>query len=542
MLIGVSSLGAGEAASAPTTQPATDRAFNAPPGARITADGWFAPRQPTIKPPKLPEQVARAFVIPIHGPISNTTYAIVRYKIAICRDKGAELIVFDMDTPGGAGDAMESIIEMLTEDLDDIYTVAYVNPDAYSAGALISLACNSIAMVQRGVIGDAMPIIIHPQKGLIPLPKEERAKIESPIRVMVNRLAVERGYNPILCEAMVTVSLELWVIRHRTTGELKIVDASEWKGKVANVPAHDRVAAGPKDAEWVYLRTFDPDNLLVTLNVEKAVFAGLAKNVFGSMADLEKHYNVDATVGMTRLEDRPLDRVAIFLTSTMVTGLLVTILMITVYAEFRTPGIGIFGAIAVLCLLTIIGSRFLVGMANPIEVGVLAVGIVLIIMEIFVIPGFGVAGISGIVLCVAAMLAMWIPNSTTEWPVPKFPADWSLLGNGIFVLLAGFIAATILSAILGKYLPKVSLMTRSRLILPAATAAHDAPRPDDSPYLRIHPGDTGTTVSPLHPVGDVRFNGDIVNAVSDGEMIEKGKTVRVVRCEGNRIVVQEDQT
>jgi membrane-bound serine protease (ClpP class) len=501
-------------------------AKHAPPGARITEDGWFAPVEPGIKPPTLPKEITKAFIIPIHGPITGATYDIVKNKATRCRGKGAEMIIFDMDTPGGAGDAMQNIIDLISQDLKGIYTLAYVNPNAYSAGALISLACHSIAMAPRAVIGDSMPILITPNGGLQPIPKDERAKMESPIRVLVRGLAEDRGYIPVVCEAMVTASMELWLIRHETTGQLQIVDADHWE-KI------QKVNPTPK---WKYVETFDPDNLLVTLETKKALLSGIAQHKFENQQALEKHFHV--TTPATLLEDKPLDRLAYWLTSPAVAGFLVMGVLFGAYMEFKTPGLGIFGAVAVLCLLTLIGSRYLVGLANPVEVGIVALGVLLLVMEIFLIPGFGVAGVSGIVLILGGLLAMWLPNAPTEFPIPKVNGDWTLLTNGIVSLLGGFIGATILAAWLARYLPQSKLMTKSKLVLAPAGAAHDAPRPDDSPMLRVRPGDLGTAESILRPVGEVRFGKDLLDAVSRRGIIEVGQRVRVLRRDGNRIVVE----
>ncbi len=506
-----------------------------PAGARQTDDGWFAPRKPETAPPKLPKEVTRAFIIPIKGPISSATRDIVRYKVNICRSKKAEVVIFDMDTPGGAGDAMQAIMKMISEDLRDVYTIAYVNPNAYSAGALISLSCDEIVMAPKAVIGDSMPIIITPQGGLQSLPKAERAKIESPIRTMVVRLAKERGYNPSVWEAMVNVPIELWVIRHHETGELRIVDAAEWRGKVGDVPADNPLHRGPKDATWRYVRRFDPDDKLVTLSTDDAIFAGVATRKFDSMDDLRNHYNIRPP--MERLEDRPLDEVAIFLTSPVIAGLLMTIMLICGFTELRTPGLGIFGAIAVLCLLTLIGSRFLVGLANPVEMVILAVGLVLIVLEIFVIPGFGAAGITGFVLCIAAMLAMLLPNAPTELPIPQTDVDWRMFENGAFWLAISFLLAIAASMTLSRLLPKTPV-TR-RIFLGPAEHVETPPVTESSPVPGVQIGDTGVVETMCRPVGKVRFGEVLLDATSEGDIIETGAAVRVLRREGNHVIIEK---
>ena len=142
----------------------------------VTGQGWF-PRPPVSRP-ALPEKVARVYVIPIHGAINDTTKRIVARKMLEALAGGAEMIVFDMDTPGGEVSSMMTIVQGILDDLSNVHTVAWVHPKAYSAGAIISLACNEIAISPTGVIGDAMPIQIGPA-GVVEMPSKERAKTES---------------------------------------------------------------------------------------------------------------------------------------------------------------------------------------------------------------------------------------------------------------------------------------------------------------------------------------------------------------------------
>jgi membrane-bound serine protease (ClpP class) len=143
------------------------------------------------------------------------------------------------------------------------------------------------------------------------------------------------------------------------------------------------------------------------------------------------------------------------------------------------------------------------------------------------------------VLIIVGLLAMLIPNAPDQFPWPDTPIAWDMFSRSLMSLCLGFIGFMVVAAILSRFLPKWSLIQRCRLILAPATAAADAPRPETSPMLKVHAGDTGTTETPLHPVGRVRFGDNLLDAVSEGEMIDQGKTVRVLRRDGNRIVVEE---
>ncbi|KKK68841.1 hypothetical protein LCGC14_2940000, partial [marine sediment metagenome] len=201
-----------------TSQPA------APKGARVTKDGWFPPPELVAAKPDLPEKVEQAFVIPIHGAIMEPMYEAVRRKVIQCRGKGAELVIFDLKTPGGAVDAMENIIDLIRKDLIDVRTVAYVNNRATSAGAIIATACDDLAMARQSTIGAVTPVLFSPT-GPVEMPDKIREKVESALRSEVRTLIETDPNRRTLLEGMITPAWELWLIRNDTTRELKIARA-----------------------------------------------------------------------------------------------------------------------------------------------------------------------------------------------------------------------------------------------------------------------------------------------------------------------------
>ena len=509
-----------------------------PAGARITSDGWFAPRKPKKSPPALPDRVTKAFVIPIHGPITPTTLDSVKRKIVKCRTGQAELVIFDMNTPGGRVDVMNSIVDLLVKELADVRRVAYVNPNAYSAGAIISLACHDIVMTERAVIGDAMPIMFGPQ-GLMPVPDKERAKIESPLIALAKDLAQENGYNEALCEGMVTVSIEVWLIRNRKTGEMRAVDANNanWRPKVLNAPRRKKDDVEPlADAEWEFVALADRSkNQLVTLKTRAALRFGFVDHQFVTLDDLLKHYNV--TEPPVVLGDTWSEKLVGWLTSTAVTSLLMGLGMLCVFIEIRTPGLGLPGLIALICFVIVFGSQYLIGLAAWWEIAVFMIGLVLIALEIFVIPGFGVAGISGMACCLIGLLAMFVDNPPNSMPIPRGELSWEMFSSGVFALACAFVGAAVAGALLGRYLQKIPFV--NRLCLAAVTAVQpQVPVTADAPVRRVQVGDRGVVASMCRPIGKVRFGDNLIDAASEGETIEPGTPVCVLRLDSNRLVVK----
>ena len=271
--------------SAPATKPGP---FKPPAGARVRKEGWFAPRR-VPGAPTLPKKVTRAFIIPIHGPISSNTAVAIEREVRRCLGAKAQLVIFDIDSRGGMGDAMLKIVGLIRNELRDVCTAAYVNSRAYSAGAIIALACADIAVTSKSVIGDASPLAVIGYGIHVSVPKlpdAVRGKLESFLRAEARMLAMARGRSVALVEAMTTLKMEVWLIRSRRTRELRVVDAAKWTGQVAG-----RLRA-PADAEWEHLRTVVGPRELLVLTAGEALHLGLADHLFESMAALRNHYGL----------------------------------------------------------------------------------------------------------------------------------------------------------------------------------------------------------------------------------------------------------
>jgi membrane-bound serine protease (ClpP class) len=497
----------------------------------ITEDGWF-PR-PEVDLPDLPDPVTKAFIIPIHGPITPATYDNVSRKVTKVLGSGGELVVFDMNTPGGRIDAMEAIVDLILDDLRSVQTVAYVNSDAYSAGAIISAACTEIVMAPGGVIGDAMPIIAGPG-GIQPLPEEERAKIESPLLALARRLAEARGHDVELLESMITLDREVWLVRDRDTGRLRLVRASRHEKKVLGAPGVDPVEIDPT-TRWEFIEVVTPLDKLATLNTSEAIRAGFARQVFDGYEQLKRHYDVEGE--LVKLTDSWSERFVAFLARPAISGLLITIAMICGYVELSSPGFGIPGALALTALALLFGGRYLAGLANWWEIALFFIGIVLIAGEIFITPGFGVLGISGILCCAISLLALLVANPPDELPLPDTQRAWDLFSDGVMWLSLAAIASAVGIGLLMRYVD--SIPVANKLFLPEAEHVDTAPVAETSPYARIRPGAVGVVEGPCRPVGKVRFDEDLLDASSEGLTIEAGARVRAVRWEGNRLIVEK---
>jgi len=503
---------------------------------RPVGEGHFL--QPPINKPPLDGPLTRVVVIPIRGNIMPDTYGPIPAKVAQARAKDAQLVIFDIETNGGRGDVMEDIITLIRDELSGIRTVAFINSKAFSAGAMIAAACDEIIVRDGSAIGAATPYLPSPT-GVVDLPAKIQEKFESAARSLVAALRRKDMTRQNLLQGMITREWELWLIENETTRERRVVRGRDWRHRVRNVPppTDTKTAAVTvqSDTPWIWLETVVDSQELVSLPADKAYRCGLADGQVADWDALRKRYGIEGE--MTYLGNSASEKFVAFLNSSLMQTLLFSAMIFAGYIEFNTPGFGVAGGVALACLGVIVLSRFLFGVANAIEIVVLLVGVVLLAMEIFITPGFGVLGISGIVVIVAALAAMLIPNAPKELPLPRTNMDWSMLTNGLGLAAAGAIAAMVGAGLVAHYLPRTPVL--EKLILKVGAAEPDPALSKQSPLLDVQPGDTGVVEATCRPAGKVRFGDDLLDAVSEGAIISPGTTVRVLRRSGNRIVVEE---
>ncbi|MFW6154844.1 MAG: NfeD family protein [Planctomycetota bacterium] len=511
----------GSAQTQPATAPAT---ATAPRLETMPTEPLVPPPPPRVPLPSLPEEVTQAFVIPIEGMIGQATTDAVERKIAHAKAQGAKLIIFEFNTPGGLVKAAQQITNLIRTELRDVRTVAFVNPDAISAGAWLALNAHEIVMVPHAKIGDSAPVTMGGE-----LPDVQREKMESYLRSDFRTAAEAHGYWPVLAEAMVSRDMEVWLIENTVTGERRYVERSEWLDASEDLPDTLRT-----DREnWRRLRVVVAEGKLLTATTSEAVELGFVEAVVPDRAGLLAHYNV---VGEpTVLADTWSERIVAFLTSPAVTGILVMLAMFFGYMELQTPGFGIGGILALICLAVLFGSRFLTGLAQWWEIAVFVVGVALVLIEIFVIPGVGVVGLLGGIMCLVGLLAILIANPPGELPIPSPGLIMDRFLDGLLALTLGFLGGVVLCAILARYLPHIPVA--GRLVLAETPVGETLPYDSAAPIRRIQPGARGVTETYCRPAGKARFDDDLVDVVTEGGVLPAGTTVVVQRNLGNRLVV-----
>jgi membrane-bound serine protease (ClpP class) len=299
----------------------------------------------------------------------------------------------------------------------------------------------------------------------------------------------------------------------------------------------------PNTYDLVNKKIVCPEGELLTLTANKAKEYGIAGAIVNDLEEaleyLEQQDGVRISKNVSRMETYWSEEMVRFLNSPAVSSLLVLGILLGIYMEFQAPGLGFPALLAVTCLVILVGSKYLMGLANWIEIAVVIVGIILLLVEIFVIPGFGVAGLSGILCIIGGLLAMWIKNAPDEFPWPKGEVAWEIFINGLMSISLGFILFVVTASLIAFNIERLPFL--KRFVLKAATGKRSgkdiSPKSTASPIERLKLDQIGIALGPLRPAGKVKFDNEVADVVSDGEFIEKGQAVKIVDIHGNRIVV-----
>lgn len=495
----------------------------------LVACGWAAMADSNA-PETLPPQ-KKVAIISCKGMIDQGLLDSLERRSEQAIKAGADYLVYEIETYGGRVDAADSIAKYFIQTIGDrAQTVAYVNTEAISAGALISVSCNDIIMKESTTIGACAPISLGGK-----LEGVEREKTESFIRAMFQRASEANGYPELLLKAMVTVQIGVWRIKNLQTDQWEFFEAED-------------LPEDPNEYELDTAEEIFSEDELVTLTASEALEYGVARSIVmdldGALAFLEKRDGVQFVQPPMVLKTLWSEEMVRWLNSPAVMGVLVMLAMLGAYIEFGSPGLGLPGLVAVICVAIIVGSKYLTGLANWIEVLMLLAGIVLLLIEFLVLPGFGIAGISGVVLILAGVFGMLLQNGVDEIPWPRGPQDWSTLREGVLGLTVGLVGFAVLASVLSRYLPKLRFM--SGLILAPGPVTPDGPPismtgPSETGGMKIQVGDVGEALTKLRPAGRARFGDTVVDVVALADFLEAGTRVVIVEMHGNRVVVRKPQ-
>lgn len=413
------------------------------------------------------------YVARIEGVIDLGLAPFVRRVLDEAAAAGAAAVVLEINTLGGRVDAAVVIRDVLLG--SPLTTVAFIDKRAISAGALISLAARTIVMADGSTIGAATPVQAGAD-GAQPVSEKTMSYMRKEFRAT----AESRGRPLLIAEAMVDPDV--------------VIPGVVEKGKLLTLTTTEALEHKVADA-----RADTLPGVLDHLRLGRAEVRWVSENWA--------------------------ERVVRFLTHPILSSALMTIGMLGIIVELRTPGFGVPGALGITSLALFFWGHWLVRLAGWEELLLVAAGLVLLALELFVIPGFGVAGILGVV-ALGGGLTLSLVGAGATWDLVL--GALGRVALSALLALGGF-------AVLLRFLPR--LPVGRRLVLDTALGAltGEAPdTPDDRRWLGKH----GTAGSPLRPAGVADIEGERVDVVSRGEYIEAGDPIEVVRVEGNRIVVR----
>jgi membrane-bound serine protease (ClpP class) len=556
------------------------------------------PAQPGAAPRTVPAARAakNVVIITIDRPIDSIMAKSIARRIKQAQEAKADALVFELNTPGGElGAALEICSLIKRSPIPN--TVAWVNHNAYSGGAIIALACREIVVSDYATMGDALVIAMNPLGMLNELPEHERQKMMAPLLAEVVDSARRRGYDEKLVQGMVSRGVELWLIENPATGERLFIDRAEHTalfgeppvGEVAELvaaapripvgaapgprptpgvpPAASAEGAGfapaspmmgqdlirevaqaqqvastrptitPQSApQWRKVRKISDGNGVVTLKGQQIIDFGVASQTVKDDAELTTFFGAAATA---RLDETWSEHLVVFMNGFIVRAVLLVIFLLALFIEMTHPGLTVPGLVAVVSLFALLAPPFLNNMASWWEIAAIVLGIVCIVMEILVIPGFGVFGVAGLVLLFVGLVGTFVGNDPLFPDAPGRRRDM-LYAVATVVISGGTTIAGLM--FLSKHLGGLPVF--NKFVLKDTGPADDADGPVGmlaamaTPQSGPQPGDVGVALTPLHPAGRVQVGDQILDVVAEFGFIPRGARVRLVSVDDFRVAVE----
>ena len=393
--------------------------------------------------------------------------------------------MFDINTFGGRVDAATQIKDAILA--SDIQTIAFINRRAISAGALISLSCEKIFMTGGASIGAATAVDMSGKKG--------SEKVISFMREEMAATAEKRGRNTEIARGMVDEDLSFTHLI--IDGDSVLVDDIE----------------GRKEGK------------LISLTTDQSIKYQIADGTYDSISELLNSLGyVDAE--LIKTAENWSEKVVRFLTNPVVASLLTTFGFLGILFELQSPGWGIPGFVGLTCLILSLSASYIARLATMSDLTFTIAGFALILVEMLVVPGFGIIGIGGFILILYGMYLLLLPD---------VPVSDEIVGqamDGFFIGLVGAIIGLV-------FLFRIMIKSKFWEQLTAPTSQEKSRGFSNSQGWELLKGGFGRTDTDLHPSGWIIIENKRIFVVSEGGYIEKGKEVEVLSVDGNRVTVRE---
>lgn len=421
------------------------------------------------------EEKKKVYLIDISGDIDLGLAPYVQRVVNEAEENRASAVILKVNTFGGRVDAATQIRDAVIN--TKLLTIAFIDKRAISAGALISISAKKIVMSPGSTIGATTVV---DQSGT-----KATEKYQSYMRSEMRSTAERNGRRPDIAEAMVD--------------------------------------------ERIVIKDFpelDDSTKLLTLTTEEAVKVGYCDFIASNLQEVLEHFNLQDAEIITS-EINWAEKVVRFLSNPIISGLLIMLGILGLLTEIKTPGWGIAGTIGLISLALFFGTGYILQLANIWEILVFIIGLALLLIEIFYIPGFGLLGILGIIMMIGAIFFGLIG----EFPV----ISENEISNALIQLAASLIASIVFLIILWRILPGTPIW--GRLIL--ATSETQKEGFVSNPDLSFLVGKRGKALSFLRPAGIVLIDGKRYDVISEGDFIQKDEEVEVTEVIGSKIIVKK---
>lgn len=420
-------------------------------------------------------QKKNVMVMEIKQEIDPRMTRYVELALQHAEETKADIVIIEMDTYGGVLTDTKDIVGKIMAFKNPVWV--FINSDAASAGALISIACDSIYMSPAASIGSAT--VVDGSGGKAP------DKYQSYMRSIMRATAEENNRDPRIAEGMIDENVE--------------IDSIKKEGQV------------------------------ITFSTSEAIKYGYCEGKVESLAEiLQRNKITDYQIDHFQLSAT--DKVVAFFLNPFISGLLILVIIAGIYFEMQAPGIGFAGLAALVALILYLVPYYLNGLAENWEIIAFFVGLGLIGVEIFILPGFGVAGVSGIILIIGSLVLIMINNDAFDFEFVRMNDILYALAAAIGGLLGG----TVLLFAGGAKLADTRFYKRVALV-----DTQDREQGYTASFKENMKGQRGVAHTVLRPSGKVIINDKLHDAFTRGEYIEKGEAIEVIDDETTSLKVKK---
>ena len=441
-----------------------------------------------------------AFIIPIRDQIGPPILNILRRGMKQAIESEVDLIILDMDTPGGE---LGVTLEIMQEILDSVDSwegkiLTYVNKEAISAGAYIAIATQEIAFAPFSQIGAAEAV----SGGGGEIDPSMKRKVNSYLKAKIRNFAGSYKYRSLVMAAMMDANVSL-IIEGET---LKATD-----GTLIKSPGELLTLTG----EEAVMKYGNPPQTL------------LGTGIFKDLEELLDQRWGKKNYQMIRMEINWAENAGLWLNG--IAPLLLSIGLVLLFIEFKTPGFGFFGILGIGFILIFFGSKYVSGLAGQEELLLFLVGFCLVLVEVFLAPGLFLPALLGLALMFGSLIWAMVD----VWPGQEIDWSFALFRVPLVELAQSFGLAFILGYLAIKVMGKTPIGKSMLLETSVGNLKSNQPR------VFIEPNKVGVTVSELYPVGKIQSDGKTYEARSVIGKIEKGQRIKVLKHSGYELVVEE---